>query len=160
MNTSNLRTLALLGVVGAITACTTMGTGIGSAPNSDVHADFAWKSSDDRTGTLTANLSNGDTFAGPFFQVTHDTRVENLAPLWYGGWPGAWRGWRYWGPNPDTEFVTHYSGRVVANLADGAGEHMRCHFRLMHPQHGMAGGGAGQCQLPSGQTLDATFANS
>jgi hypothetical protein len=37
---------------------------------------------------------------------------------------------------------------------------MRCHFHLMHPQHGMAGGGAGECQLPSGQTIDATFANS
>ena len=87
MNTFNLRTLGLLGLLGAITACTTMGTGIGSARNSDLHANFAWKSTDDRTGTLTATLSNGETFSGPFFQVTHDTRVETLAPLWY-GWAG------------------------------------------------------------------------
>ena len=159
MNTFNLRTLGLVGMLAAITACTTMGTGVGNVRNSDLHANFAWKSTDDRTGTLTATLSNGDTFSGPFFQVTRDTRVETLAPLWY-GWAGPWRGWPYWGPYPDRAFVTHYSGRVVANLADTAGDHMRCHFSLMHPQHGMAGGGQGECQMPSGQTIDATFANS
>lgn len=162
MNTLNLHTsgrLGLLALLGAVAACTTMGTGVGNARNGgDVNANFAWKSTDDRTGTLTANLSNGDSFSGPFFQVTQDTRVETLAPLW-NGWGRPWRG-RYWGPYPDSAFVTHYSGRVVANLADGAGEHMRCHFTLMHPQNGMAGGGAGECQLPSGQTIDATFANS
>jgi hypothetical protein len=159
MTTFNLRTLALLGMVSAIAACATMGTGTGNSRGGDVHANFAWRSSDDRTGTLTANLSNGDSFSGPFFQVTHDTRVETLTPLWY-GWRDTWRGWPYWGPYPDTAFVTHYNGRVVANLQDAADEHMRCHFHLMHPQHGMAGGGEGQCQLPSGQTIDATFANS
>ena len=163
MSTFNLRTLGLVGptivMIGAMTACTTTGTGMGTARNSDLHANFAWKSTDDRTGTLTATLSNGETFSGPFYQVTHDTRVETLAPLWY-GWAGPWHGWRYWGPYPDTAFVTHYSGRVVANLADIAGDHMRCHFSLMHPQHGMAGGGQGECQMPTGQTIDATFANS
>lgn len=118
-----------------------------------------WKSTDDRTGTLTATLSNGDTFSGPFYQVTHDTRIETIEPLWY-GWRSTWHGWPYWGPYPDTAFVTHYSGRVVANLRDPDGEHMRCHFDLMHPRHGMAGGGEGECQLPSGQTIDATLANS
>ena len=87
MSTSNMRMLGLLGVMGAIAACTTMGTGVGNARNGDIQADFAWKSTDDRTGTLTANLSNGDTFSGPFFQVTRDTRVETLDPLWY-GWAG------------------------------------------------------------------------
>ena len=159
MSTSNLRMLGVVGMVCAIGACTTMGTGVGNVRNGDLQANFAWKSTDDRTGTLTANLSNGNTFSGPFFQVTHDTRVETLSPLW-SGWAGPWRGWRYWGPYPDTSFVTHYSGRVVANLADGAGEHMRCHFHLMHPQHGMAGGGEGQCQLSTGRTIDAMFANS
>jgi hypothetical protein len=159
MSPSNLRTLGIVGLVCAISACTTMGTGVGNARGGDLQANFSWKSTDDRTGTLTASLSNGDSFSCPFFQVTRDTRVETLAPLWY-GWAGPWRGWRYWGPYPDTAFVTHYSGRVVANLADGAGEHMRCHFTLMHPQQGMAGGGTGQCQMPTGQTIDATFANS
>ena len=85
MSTFNLRTLGLVGLLSAITACTTMGTGIGNARNSDLHANFAWKSTDDRTGTLTATLSNGDTFTGQFFQVTHDTRVETLAPCGMAG---------------------------------------------------------------------------
>jgi hypothetical protein len=165
MNTFTRRTMGLLCVVGAmvgaVAACTTTGTGIGNVRGggADSATRFTWKSTDDRTGTLTARLSNGDTFSGPFFQVTHDTRVETIAPLWY-GWRSSWHGWPYWGPYPDTAFVTHYSGRVVANLKDPDGEHMRCHFDLMHPSHGMAGGGEGECQLPSGQTIDATFANS
>jgi hypothetical protein len=159
MSTSKFRMISLLGAIGALAACTTMGSGVGQERGGDVKADFSWKSTDDRTGTITANLSNGENFSGPFFQVTRDTRVETLEPLWY-GWRGPWRGSPFWGPYPDTAFVTHYSGRVVANLADEAGDHMRCHFTLMHPQHGMAGGGEGQCQLPSGKTIDATFANS
>lgn len=159
MSTAKLSLLGLLGAIGTLAACTTMGTGVGHERGGDVKANFSWTSTDDRTGTLTANLSNGENFSGPFFQVTHDTRVETLEPLWY-GWRSSWRGWPGWGPYPDTAFVTHYSGRVVANLADDAGDHMRCHFTLMHPQHGMAGGGEGQCQLPSGKTIDATFANS
>ena len=83
MSTSNLRMLGVVGMVCAIGACTTMGTGVGNVRNGDLQANFAWKSTDDRTGTLTANLSNGVSYSGPFFQVTHDTRVETLAPLWY-----------------------------------------------------------------------------
>ena len=65
-------------MMGALAACTTMGTGVGTERSGDMKANFAWKSTDDRTGTLTANLSNGDTYSGQFFQVTHDTRVETL----------------------------------------------------------------------------------
>src|SRR5262245_36487280 len=151
MNTFTLRLVALA-AIGLIAGCTSTGTGLGTMRGADTHANFSWKSTDDRTGTLTAQLSNGKQLSGDCFQITQDTRVEKLAPLWY-GWPSAWGGWRYWGPQPRTAFVTHYSGRVVANLADDAGEHMRCNFRLEHPEHGMAGGGAGQCQISSGQTI-------
>jgi hypothetical protein len=34
---------------------------------------------------------------------------------------------------------------------------MRCRFTLVRPETGMAGGGQGQCQLPSGGEIDATF---
>ena len=34
--------------------------------------------------------------------------------------------------------------------------HMRCKFQLVHPSDGMAGG-SGQCQLPDGKTIDASF---
>lgn len=160
MNTKTLRALAGLFVLwaaaGAIAGCTTMGTGMGSVRGGDTRATFQWQSTDDRTGTMNASLSTGDQYNGQFFQVTRDTRIDTLGPLW-AGWGPGWRGWRYWGPAPDTAFITHYSGRVVANLANAGGDRMRCHFQLMHPDRGMAGGGEGQCQLPSGQTIDATF---
>jgi hypothetical protein len=35
---------------------------------------------------------------------------------------------------------------------------MRCHFHLVRPASGMADGGQGQCQLPSGKTIEAAFA--
>jgi hypothetical protein len=53
--------------------------------------------------------------------------------------------------------MTHYSGKVVANLSAPDGKHMRCTFQLVHPSDGMAGGGAGGCQMPSGKGIDATF---
>jgi hypothetical protein len=34
---------------------------------------------------------------------------------------------------------------------------MRCHFTLMSPSSGMAGGGIGQCQLPAGTIINAQF---
>jgi hypothetical protein len=54
------------------------------------------------------------------------------------------------------ETITHYSGQVLANLQGPRG-FMRCDFRLMRPSYGMAGGGMGQCQLPSGTIIQAQF---
>ena len=45
------------------------------------------------------------------------------------GW--GFRGWDYW--DTGTDFVTHFTGRVVANLADPEGKHVRCKFQLVHP---------------------------
>jgi hypothetical protein len=105
---------------------------------------------------MTATESDGKTFSGQFFQITSDTTVDTLGPLW-AGWGPGWRrnGWYDWNAGP--EFVTHYSGRVVANLATPDGAHMRCKFQLIHPSDGMAGGGRGACQMPDGNTIDATF---
>jgi hypothetical protein len=103
---------------------------------------------------MTAILSTGETYSGPFFQITQESRVDSLEPLWV-GWGRRWPGWEPWWPS--TEFVTHYSGRVVANLQGPNGTHMRCDFRLMRPTAGMAGGGTGRCQLPNGLTIDADF---
>ena len=72
-------------------------------------------------------------------------------PLFAGGFGG----WDYWDTGSD--FVTHYTGRVIANLADPEGKHIRCKFQLVHPSNGMAGGGEGGCQLPDGKTIDASF---
>jgi hypothetical protein len=114
---------------------------------------------------MVAQLSNGQVFQGPMFQITQEARVD-YGPLWNGwgpgfGWHRRWSGWGYgwggwgpWGPGPET--ITQYSGQVLANL-QGPGGFMRCRFTLMSPSSGMAGGGVGQCQLPTGVIIHAQF---
>lgn len=145
--------LSVLGL--GLSACTTTGTGVGVAADTNTTATFTWTAGGPRTGTMTAALSSGQTYAGPFFQITRETTVDELGPLWV-GWRGRyrWHGWDDWGPTEST--LTHYSGRVLANLAGPDGQ-MRCHFQLIRPTSGMAGGGQGRCQLPSGTMIDATF---
>ena len=137
--------------------CTTMGTGFGSTASGADPVTFSWKSSDSVSGTMSATLTDGREYSGQFFEITKDTRVDNLGPLWSGWSPGSrgFGGFDYWDAGPS--FVTHYSGRVVANLGTPSGAHMRCKFQLAHPPEGMAGGGRGQCQMPDGNIIDATF---
>jgi hypothetical protein len=142
-------------LLSALTACTTKGTGVGSSPTGNVSALIMWKSSSARSGAMTAMLSTGETFAGMYFQITGETRVDDLAPLRV-GWVRPWAEWPYW-EEPGPQFITYYSGRVVANLEGPNGSHMRCRFQLVRPEAGMAGGGQGQCQLPNGMIIDATF---
>jgi hypothetical protein len=117
---------------------------------------------------MVAQLSNGQIYQGPMFQITSESQVSDYGPLWNGwgtgfGWGHGWGGrrwgwgWGGWGPwGPDMETITHYSGQVLANL-QGPGGFMRCDFRLMRPSAGMSGGGAGQCQLPTGTIIHAQF---
>ncbi|HMI97927.1 MAG TPA: hypothetical protein VK479_15565, partial [Micropepsaceae bacterium] len=49
-----------------LTACTTMGTGVGSSPTGNVRAILTWKGGD-RTGIMTAMLSTGETYSGMYF---------------------------------------------------------------------------------------------
>jgi hypothetical protein len=129
--------------------------GIGTLTG-DIRAMLSRRSTDDRSGSMTAILSTGETYTGMYFQITGETRIDGLGPLWI-GWARPWPGWPYWGPDPGPQFITYYSGRVVANLQGTNGEHMRCAFQLVRPAAGMAGGGEDQCQLPSGKTIDTTF---
>jgi hypothetical protein len=122
---------------------------------------FKWKSSGSVAGSMTASLPNGTRYSGRYFQITSDTSLDGLGPLW-AGWGPEWGmdewgddDWSDWDPGP--RFITHYSGRVVANLASAAKAHMRCRFRLIHPAEGMAGGGRGVCELPDGSRIDAQF---
>jgi hypothetical protein len=140
--------------------CTTMGTGFGSTDSGAIPVNFTWKSSDSVSGSMNATLSDGKTFAGQFYQITSDTTIDNLGPLWAGwdgyGRRGYWGGdWGFWDAGP--EFITQYSGKVVANLSSSDGKHMRCKFQLVHPSDGMVGGGRGQCQMPQGTTIETTF---
>ncbi len=139
-----------------LAGCATSGRGYGVARSGGGHVDFTWQSKGGNEGDMTATLADGAVYSGPYFQITRDSTVERLQPLWF-GWHGPWRGAPYWGAYPDVAFVTHYSGRVVANLAGPDGMHMRCHFRLKNPSAAMAGGGMGKCQLAKGQTIDAQF---
>ncbi len=91
--------------------CTTMGTGFGSTASGADPVTFNWKSSDAVSGTMSATLTDGQTYSGQFFEVTKDTQVDNLGPLWTGWRPGwGFGGFDYWDAGPS--FVTHYSGRV------------------------------------------------
>ena len=152
----------------AIAGCTTAGMGTGQSAKGNLGATFVWRETGGTRGTMVASLTNGQVFQGPFFQVTQESRVMDYGPLWSGwgpgwgwgrGWGGrpwgwGWGGWGPWGPNDET--ITHYSGQVLANL-QGPGGFMRCDFRLMRPSSGMAGGGAGSCQLPTGTIISAQF---
>jgi hypothetical protein len=155
--------LALLAAIAA--GCTTTGTGVGSTASGGSSTTFSWKSSDGVSGTMTATISGGSTYSGQYFQITKDTTVDSIGPLWNPGWGGPggwggrgdWGGWGYWDADPSPDFITHYTGHVVANLGAPNGKHMRCQFQLVHPSDGMNGGGMGQCQLPDGTTIDANF---
>ena len=148
--------------------CTTMGMGTGQAVNQDLTANFNWTENGAVRGTMVASLSNGEVFQGSFFQVTQESEVSDYSPLWNGwgpgwGWHRPWDGWGWgwggWGPwGPSTETITHYTGQVLANL-QGPGGFMRCNFTLASPGSGMAGGGSGQCQLPTGTVIEAQFPN-
>ncbi|MGN6057613.1 MAG: hypothetical protein ACTHOI_03420 [Sphingomicrobium sp.] len=164
MNLLSLRAAAASLAVMAVAGCTTTGIGTGQGMNG-LGATFTWTETGGTRGTMVAQLSNGEVFQGPMFQVTQEARID-YDPLWYGwgpgwGWGGGWGGrrwgwgWGGWGPwGPDT--ITQYSGQVLANL-QGPGGFMRCHFTLMSPSSGMAGGGVGQCQLPTGAIIHAQF---
>lgn len=153
-------------VLCALAACSTIssGTGVGSTLKGELKTSLSWTAKGDRSGTMTAQVSNGETYTGTYFQITRDTRIDDLSPLW-NGWDsprwGSWWGMGPWVPwRPSTGFVTTYSGHVVANLEGPNGTHMRCRLDLMSPTAGMAGGGQGQCQLPGGDTIDTNFAPS
>jgi hypothetical protein len=144
-----------LGIV-ALAGCTTMrGSGYGSLGKSEQPVTFNWTSKDAVSGTMTAQLPGNETFSGPFFQITQQTRGDTLTPLWF-GWRRGWNDWPYYGAYGPT-FQTLYSGKVVANLNDAEGRHMRCRFHLIRPSSGMEGGGAGECQIAGGDTIEANF---
>lgn len=79
---------------------------------------------------------------------------------WYAGpwsrdawnWDGAW-------PRYDSvaDYVTHYTGKVVAKLKGDHGDEMRCHFTLDDREAGMEGGAAGECQVSNGERITAKF---
>lgn len=178
-----LRTCALFASLAA-SACTSTGTIEGrltEAPASNVsaggdaappaptheHVAFTWSSSDGAlSGPIEATLPDGETFTGRYHEITTTTTVQGMGGVygaWYGGpWMGPrwyWGGaWPYYGSTD--EFVTHYSGRVVALLHGSRDRDMRCRFELEDGARGMKGGGTGECQLSDGGRITSIFAPS
>jgi hypothetical protein len=148
----------------ALVACTTTGSGGGQLAGPGAQEEpvtFSWSSTDGgMSGAMTAALPNVS-YQGRFFQITQQTRGEVLTPLWT-HWNRGWYDWPYWSgpgspPYPATQFITFYSGKVVATLESLGNQRMRCRFHLVEPVRGMSGGGEGQCQLSDGRLARAIF---
>lgn len=147
-----------------LAACTSMGMGGGELTRRgqpDEPVLFSWKSNDGGiSGAIVGTLPDA-TYQGRFFQITRQSRREVVAPLW-DGWPEGWSDWPFPGGDRDgpyewTQFVTRYTGKVLANLQTDAGKRMRCRLQLAKPAQGMAGGGAGECKLEDGAIIHARF---
>src|SRR5258708_10525314 len=126
MRTSRRFTAApvLLCAAVALSACTTMGTGTGSVSPSNEPVTFSWKSTDGGvSGTMSAALKDGQTFSGPYLQVTSTTQSQAFDPLWT-GWEYGWGGWGGLGSFPGTAFTAHYSDRGMAHLQAAARPHL------------------------------------
>jgi hypothetical protein len=172
MSTRSLKGAVASLIAIAMAGCTTTGIGTGQAAGQNLGANFSWTETGGTNGRMIAQLTNGEVYQGVFFQITQESRIDSYGPLWNGwgagfgwghgwgrrgfgrGFGWGWDGWGPWGPYDDT--ITQYTGQVLANL-QGPGGFMRCHFNLMRPSSGMAGGGLGQCQLPSGTIINAQF---
>ena len=159
-----LAAAALAAAVLALGACATSGMGGGELVRKgegDQPVLFSWKSDDGgMSGTMTARLPDA-TYRGRFFQITRQTERRSIEPLW-NGWPEGWYDWHYWGPDAYepyavTQFITRYTGKVVANMRNDDGKRMRCRMHLIAPARGMAGGGEGECQIHGGGTVSARF---
>lgn len=145
-------------------ACTTTGTGVGHLSDSrppDEVIPFTWSSTDGGiTGKMEATV-RGTTFEGRFFQIRQETRAETLVPLW-NHWNLGWEDWSFRdapmpAPAPVPQFITYYSGKVVATLESPKQERMRCRFQLLKPSVGMSEGGEGECQYQDGKTINVMF---
>lgn len=147
-------TMLCLSAAALLSACTTTGVGTGETAGGGA-VSFEWSSDNATSGTMAATVTD-QTYSGRFFQITTETRVDDLEPLWV-GWHNRFRDWPFWGDDFGPSFMTHYSGRVLANLVSPTGGHLRCNFRLVRPSTGMRGGGEGKCQTPDGSHIDATF---
>lgn len=139
--------------------CQTAGTGSGNIRGTRKPVAFTWQSTDSVSGNITATFGTGRVFKGTYFQITSETRVDRLDPLW-DGWGRPYRrsSWRYWAADSGSQFIKTYSGQVLANLHTDDGERMRCKFTLISPSRGMAGGGEGKCQLSESESeISAEF---
>jgi len=114
---------------------------MGASDSGDVQVHFTWQQSEAASGILTAMVSGekgSETYQGKFYQITSNSQVETLGPLWHPWHPG-WTGWSYWDSVPGDAFITYYTGHVLTNLAGPDGKRIRCEFQLLRTDEGMRG---------------------
>ena len=93
----------------AIAGCTTTGIGTGQSANGALGATFTWTETGGTRGTMVAQLSNGQVFQGPMFQITQESRVMDYGPLW-NGWGGGF-GWDW-----DADWMCCWASRKARQL--------------------------------------------
>ncbi len=155
-------------LLSAALACTSSGRFHGEVTSAEgaapaparQYVEFTWSENvGGDSGRMYARLANGQTFRGTYHQITRYTRASALEGFyggWYGGgWYGSWGGWPYYGSVD--QFITYYTGHVVAILQDDAGRQMRCRFELIDAAAGLPGGGTGECQTSGGTRVTAWF---
>ena len=120
---------------------------------------FSWQSgSVADEGTIRATLPDGLAFEGTYLQVTDTEWQSNYGPYWRAWTDTDWGTPNPWYVGPQYSFVTHYSGKVMAQLSGTDGTRMRCVITLHNPPRGLAGGGDGDCQLSTDENiLDAVI---
>src|SRR5438552_2896185 len=92
MTALSIRAAAVSLAVIAVAACTTTGVGTGQSANGRLGATFTWTETSGTRGTMVAQLSNGQVFQGPMFQITQESRVTDYGP---GPCRGTCRLWRH-----------------------------------------------------------------
>ena len=110
MTARSIRTAAASLVAIAIAGCTTTGVGTGQSATGNVGATFTWTETGGTQGTMVAQLSNGQVYQGPMFQITSESRSATtarcgrmgrrlrLGPRLGGPLGWGWGGWGPWGP--------------------------------------------------------------
>lgn len=154
---------AVLALPLAFAACATTGTAVGELRQSagkETPVAFVWKSDAiaPERGKISGTLPDGSHYSGRYFEVVKTAKADLYLPAW-AGWRPYWAGWRtpWFEPVGELDwngFVEIYTGRVIANMTSDSGQHLRCRFKIAKPVAGLKGGGSGDCQLESGETID------
>jgi hypothetical protein len=76
MSASPIKAVAASLVAIAIAGCTTTGVGYGQSTRGNLGATFTWSETGGTRGTMVAQLSNGQVFQGPFFQITSESIAD------------------------------------------------------------------------------------
>jgi len=116
--------------------------------------DFRWESGADAShGKIQAVAQDGRVFEGTYLQPSYVVRQEDYTPYWDAWSNMSWGVGAPWYVGSQDEFVTAYGGKALAHLTSADGTRMRCTFVLREPVSGLAGGGEGDCQLSTNETV-------